>query len=318
MPDRELQHLIYSRRRRNNRFAVVVFLFLAGIFGFAGLDASNPTRDTAQTEPSTRNGSSNRTFLSSILPMKDTLYTAMPNFLEIRLDMQKLLRRWRNGSVDTFNISSGTSRLDKGIETRAGVFLIQTKIAWLYSLQFDSTKVFNWLGFNWGVGFHSLAGRGYYRNLGVRPSSHGCVRLSEADAKQLYESEEVGTVVYVHSGDAARVVAFLPENVRFDTTGMSRRQVLAMYDNRLSDLFRGNRLAHGYPTVPLVSKFIGNTGLPVGSADAVPARQTIPAPLKQFVTARQALTAAALRPVHTVAVPAQATEREKVEQVILP
>lgn len=312
MPDRELQHLIYSRRRRNNRLAAGAVVFLVGIFGFAGFDSSNAPAD-GDGRPAAR-----QSFLARIRPMKDTLYTNMPSYLELRLDRQRLYRRWRNGSVDTFNVSSGTPRLAKGIETRPGVFLVQSRISWLYSLQFDSTKVFNWLGFNWGIGFHSLEGRGYYRHLGVRPSSHGCVRLAEVDAKKLFETVELGTPVYVHDGSAARIVSFLPDDVPFDTTGMSRRQVLAMYDNRLTDLVRGNRIAHQYPSVPLVLKYVGNTGLPVGSADAVPARQTIPAPLKQFAVSQQALTAAPMRTIRTVAAVAARGDSGKVEQVVLP
>ena len=66
--------------------------------------------------------------------------------------------------------------------------------------------------FNQGIGFHSIDGTGYYAHLGVRPSSHGCIRMKHDDAETLFRDSPMGTLVLATNGYSARTIAFAPEN----------------------------------------------------------------------------------------------------------
>ena len=66
----------------------------------------------------------------------------------------------------------------------------------------------NWIGFNYGIGFHALQTSGYYRYLGKSKSSHGCVRVSREIAEYLYNRVNLGTPVLVHTGKAAITIEF--------------------------------------------------------------------------------------------------------------
>jgi hypothetical protein len=68
-----------------------------------------------------------------------------------------------------------------------------------------------WMPFDGGIGLHSLEGTKYYPFLGYQPSSHGCVRLSNESGEQIYDATPVGTVVFVHDGNPARVVRLASE-----------------------------------------------------------------------------------------------------------
>jgi hypothetical protein len=61
-----------------------------------------------------------------------------------------------------------------------------------------------------------LAGNGYYGLLGVRPSSHGCVRISREDGKALYDKVQLGTPVLVYKEEPAVALAFADTNISFD------------------------------------------------------------------------------------------------------
>ena len=242
--------------------------------------------------------------------MKDTVYTASPEFLEVRLDSQLLVVHSRDGRERIIPISTGNPALSKGIETREGIFLVQNRIEWLYSLQFDSTKVFNWLGFNWGVGFHSLAGRGYYRHLGKRPSSHGCIRVAEADAQELFRTIAVGTPVFVHKTGYARTLAFAADSASTGDTTISRAEAEGIHARRLQDLYDGSRLYHSYPQPVLDRNRIGHSGIPVGDASRVPLQQRIPPTYASFAAAARVRTAG-----NTEAVPSRASRKDAVDAV---
>ena len=283
MPDIELLHKEYQSRRRVARYAAAasLLLFLFSILSMWGIFAARPETGVAAERRDGRRITS--TFLSAISIPQDTVYTLAGQILEIDLERQRLFLKWKDGRLDSFKVSTGNPNLAKGIETRTGIFLVQNKIEWLYSLQFDSTKVFNWLGFNFGIGFHSLEGTRYYGNLGLRPSSHGCVRLRTEDAKQLFSVVPVGTPVFVHKRSYARIPAFIPDDVAFDSASYSTREMLTIYDQRLRDLYRGRRLMRTYPVIPLMKKHIGHSGVPVGIGELVPDRQHVPSPSYAFI-----------------------------------
>ena len=102
------------------------------------------------------------------------------------------------------------------METNTGLFAIQWKARKQYSVQFDSTVMLNWMGFNNGIGFHALLGKSYYKYLGNKNVSHGCIRVSREDAEIIYTKVEKGTPVLVHKGNNAIQIAFTSEGESYN------------------------------------------------------------------------------------------------------
>lgn len=282
MPDIELLHAEYERRRYERiRIAVqiilswvfVLSLFYLGFTSSTGSPADYLSSLLTIKKTVDRNAP---TFLSQLGIIKDTLYTLMPSFLEVDLDSQKLFHRRRDGRINEYDISTGTERLKRGKETTEGIFVIQSKIDWIYSLQFDSAKVFNWLGFNYGIGFHSLEGNRYYAHLGKHRSSHGCIRLSREAADSLYRIVDTGTPVIVRKTQSARVVAFLRDSSLADTTHYSRNEVRAIYHARLKSVYQGKKFYFHYPIIALSRQYVTHDGLPLGDEKHIPLKQKLP------------------------------------------
>ena len=144
--------------------------------------------------------------------LRDTLYLMDTTYLEVRLDKQLILQHFRSGRVDTYTCSTGDPSIKDGIATRPGIFTIQSKAKKTMSQEFQVYLNY-WMGFDGGIGFHGLDGRSYYRHLGRRPSSHGCVRISNETGAKLFGNVRNGTPVFVHTGSPARVVAFADSSV---------------------------------------------------------------------------------------------------------
>jgi hypothetical protein len=139
--------------------------------------------------------------------LRDTLYVLDSAYLEVRLDQQMIYHRFRSGRVEKFPCSTGDAAIEDGIRTRPGIFTVQWKSKKYMSKQFEVYLNY-WMPFDGGIGFHGLAGRSYYRYLGRRPSSHGCVRISNETGSKLFPNVPPGTVVYVNDGSPARVLCF--------------------------------------------------------------------------------------------------------------
>ena len=139
--------------------------------------------------------------------LRDTLYVSDSVYLEVRLDKQVIYQHFRDGTVRKYLCSTGNPRPPDAIATREGLFNIQWKSKRYMSRQFEVWLNY-WMPFDGGIGFHGLDGRSYYRYLGRRPSSHGCVRISNETGKTLFSSTPNGTLVFVHSGSPARLLQF--------------------------------------------------------------------------------------------------------------
>lgn len=139
--------------------------------------------------------------------LRDTLFVLDSVYLEVRLDKQMILQHFRSGRVKRFPCSTGNPRLPDAIATREGIFNIQWKSQRYMSRQFEVWLNY-WMPFDGGIGFHGLDGHSYYKYLGRRPSSHGCVRISNETGRELFATVPRWTVVYVHSGSPARVLHF--------------------------------------------------------------------------------------------------------------
>ncbi len=139
---------------------------------------------------------------------KDTVYVLGDSYIELPLNEQYAYVFRRNKPSLKLPVSTGTDKVHKGIKTRQGLFAVQSKLRKAISRQFNNAALINWVGYNYNIGFHGLASSGYYRYLGEKPSSHGCVRISRDDGNLLYESVKIGTPVMVFEEEPARVFKF--------------------------------------------------------------------------------------------------------------
>ncbi len=134
---------------------------------------------------------------SSLQEVTDTVFVLGDQFVIVDLDKQWMHLIRRHDSTISYPISSGNPRIDDGMHTPRGLYTVQTKNPLGISRQYDNARLWHWIGFNGNIGFHGLDGRGYYRYLGKKASSHGCLRMAREDIKVLYPLIPFGTPVLV-------------------------------------------------------------------------------------------------------------------------
>jgi hypothetical protein len=189
----------------------------------------------------------------SRMKVLDTVYTTDSLYLDVNLTKQNVTVRFRDGASHTFRISSGNRFIHEGMATPAGLFTVQNMQPMAISKQFNDARLHHWIGIQGGVGFHGLDGSGYYGNLGVRPSSHGCVRMSREEIAEMYKLVHPGALIMVHYGTPARMVSFCsPEDtagaVVIDSAavynkGLGKERMRALYEGRYW-VDRSPRLVH--------------------------------------------------------------------------
>jgi len=103
-------------------------------------------------------------------------------------------RNYRDGREVKYPVSTGIPGASKSIESRPGMYAIFLKEEVHLSTQFNDARMNYFMPFNMGIGFHGLQGTGYYGNLGVRPSSHGCIRMRNEDVKVLFEMKDSAVI----------------------------------------------------------------------------------------------------------------------------
>ncbi|MGE5479830.1 MAG: L,D-transpeptidase [Chloroflexota bacterium] len=217
------------------------------------------------------------------MPVLDTIYVLGDTYIEISLKEQRARLYKRDGFYKEYKISTGNAGVKEGIATRTGIFTVQSKSTLAISKLFDDAKMFHWVGFDGNIGFHGLEGRGYYWSLGVRPSSHGCVRIGREDAKDLYSRVKIGAPVMVYSEKPARVFKFAKRS----EIDMSRAEFIEsrnklneqLLNLRLDGLYKG----YYYKVAKKVLVMDGATklkpgGFAVGSAGRIAPAQDIPLP----------------------------------------
>jgi hypothetical protein len=205
--------------------------------------------------------------------LRDTVYTNKDQYIEVNLLTQQATLYSKDGSEFHFPISSGTKRVEKGMETSTGLFAIQWKAKKQYSVQFDSTVMLNWMGFNNGIGFHALLGKSYYRYLGKKNVSHGCIRLSREDAQIVYEKVEKGTPVLVHKGNNAITIAFTSKGESYNQYSYS--ETYKKIKERYQKLYDGDYLISSNEKILVDENNIYSSGLPIGNAELIPTKQNI-------------------------------------------
>ncbi len=183
----------------------------------------------------------------------DTVYVTGDRYLDVSLVEQRVTLRYRNGDTLAYPISSGNRFISDGMATPTGIYSVQGKSPMAVSRQFDDAKLHSWIGFNGNIGFHGLDGNGYYRTLGVRPSSHGCLRMARDDIKNLYTQVRTGTPVIVHGDYPARVLAFADtasfSQARGIRLGSRTKEYTNLLKKRLDLLYSGKLYASALPPV---------------------------------------------------------------------
>lgn len=113
-------------------------------------------------------------------------------WIEIDLSGQRLVAHQGNTVVLNVRVSTGLPRTP----TPVGTYRIRTKIR-SQTMSGPGYRLPNVQWVQYFVGSYALHGTYWHRNFG-RPMSHGCVNLTNKDARFLYEWAPYGTPVVVH------------------------------------------------------------------------------------------------------------------------
>jgi hypothetical protein len=218
--------------------------------------------------------------LTDFSQLRDTLYTMKDHYIEVNLSTDYATLYSRSGVIKQFPISGGTSKIKEGIESREGLYVLQWKSKKQYSVQFDSTVMLKWMSFNSGIGFHALSSNGYYKYLGKKNVSHGCIRMSREDANELYSLIGRGTPVLVHNGESAVQIGFgkLGETYKY----YSYNELKNILTTRLNNLYRGQHFLSNNQKILIDDKNVTADGLMIGNSERVPTKQFI-VPTNLFV-----------------------------------
>lgn len=222
--------------------------------------------------------------------IKDTVFVLSNTFMVISLKEQicYLYQRYNNEPM-IYKISSGNPFISQGIETSIGLFTVQSKNPLGISKQFNNAELHNWIGFNVNIGLHGLKTNSYYNSLGVRPSSHGCVRIGREDGADLYKQVKLGTPILVYKDEPALTLAFAPkkniEMTNYEPIPSDSRKYRKTINNRLNNLYRGLAYVNNKTKLMLDgTTIIKRGGYPIGIHDSIPYKQVIPLPKKWETT----------------------------------
>lgn len=208
------------------------------------------------------------------IPFRDTAFVFGDRYMILDLKKQQVTLYVRDSSNRIFNISSGNPYISEGMETPTGIFTIMSKSPLAISKQFNDAKLHSWMGINGNIGFHGLDGNGYYWNLGRRPSSHGCVRISREDGKKLYGLVPLGTPIFVVKGAPVIIPAFANRNDAINASDLlltkRNTETLDFINKRLQEFYNGNQFHHRSRLVLDGKTIIGSKGYPNGIAEKLP------------------------------------------------
>jgi len=208
------------------------------------------------------------------IPFRDTAFVFGDRYMILDLKKQQVTLYVRDSANRIFNISSGNPYISEGMETPTGIFTIMSKSPLAISKQFNDAKLHSWMGINGNIGFHGLDGNGYYWNLGRRPSSHGCVRISREDGKKLYGLVPLGTPVFVVKGAPVIIPAFAKKNDAINASDLQlakrNAETVDFINNRLQEFYNGNQFHHRSRLVLDGKTIIGSRGYANGMAEKLP------------------------------------------------
>ncbi|MBK9333590.1 MAG: L,D-transpeptidase [Ignavibacteria bacterium] len=260
--------------------AAVLFISISGFIGNSGNNTSFVKNELISESGGARlhnQGSLNILSANDLSSgLKDTVYTDKDCWLELRIDKQMLYQHMRDGRTISYPVSTGQKNNDPtSLESRPGLFAIFHKVEHHQSSQFNAANMYNFMPFNQGIGFHSIDGKAYYSHLGVRPSSHGCIRMKHDDVKKLFKECPLGTLVLASRGYSARTVAFTPDNFVNEREYSKDETKLFLAEN-LYNILNGNYYKYDRERFVLNPKFIPVSGIYTSYDKKIPARQNIP------------------------------------------
>lgn len=209
----------------------------------------------------------NLSSIEDLSSVKDTLYTKHNNYFEVDLAKQTAYLHSRDGSVYEFPISSGNEKLKDGVNTNEGIFVIQALLPSWNSEQFDSTLLLYWMGFNHGIGFHAMLGSNYYRYLGKKNLSHGCIRISRDDARFIYPKIDKGTPVLVHSNNDNIVCVSFADTSDSSYQIYNYKNLKKILNERIENLEKGVYFLKQHPKLLIDLKNVKHDGLPIGNTE---------------------------------------------------
>ncbi len=207
--------------------------------------------------------------------LRDTVYTLKSTFIEVNLATQTGYLYSKGDSVFKFGVSTGNKKIFESIDTKEGLYVIQSKMPKVHSQQFDSTLLINWMGFNYGIGFHALAGNSYYKYLGVDKRSHGCVRISREDAKYIYSKIEIGTPILIHSGNNAVYIGFADSTYANNFSEYSYDELNKILPERFNTLYEGKYFVKLLNKILIGKNNITHNGLSIGDSNRIPEKQFV-------------------------------------------
>ncbi|MBD3411432.1 MAG: L,D-transpeptidase family protein, partial [Ignavibacteriales bacterium] len=248
--------------------SLVIFLTAAGVWS-----ALTGLRIIGYERPSDPIEFPSNAFVGHYNPdLRDTLFTAKNAFVVIDIAEQMAYLHRRDQPTLPLKVSTGTPYIVDGMHTQEGVFVIQSKYEEWYSIQFDSARMTHFMPFNWGIGFHGLGSSSYYKYLGKRPSSHGCVRVARDDVKEMFEAMDIGAPVLVHEGmNNSVVVAFGDPSE--ETPGYSADELRSIIVKRMELIRQGKYYTECRERLYIDETNIDNVGLPIGDIKRVSVRQ---------------------------------------------
>jgi len=207
--------------------------------------------------------------------LRDTVYTDKDLWLELRIDRQTLYVHYRDGRVIEYPVSTGIPGASKSVESRPGIFAIFLKEEVHLSSQFNNARMNYYMPYNMGIGFHGLPGTGYYGHLGVRPSSHGCIRMRNDHVRSLFGQCDIGTLVLSHKGYSARTIAFAPEGFQNEME-YSKDDCMKITAYNLGTLMEGKYFLNPPKRIILDGTLLPKSGITVASSHLLPDRQMLP------------------------------------------
>lgn len=284
--DSEMGKLLFVKSKNGNvYFSIIpVVIFLITMMGFFDNSRSSLTSNTHYYFQETKGGKIKNAGKFNILSsdditsgIKDTVFTDKENWLELRIDQQMLYQHWRDGRTIKFPVSSGNNKGSdpEALESRPGLFAIFQKTEHHQSSQFDAANMYHFMPFNQGIGFHSIDGTGYYSHLGVRPSSHGCIRMKHEDAKQLFIDSPLGTLVLASKGKSARTIAFAQQEFK-NERDYEKDEFKFMLANNLYNIANGRYFLEDKTRFIINPKVIPVSGIYTGYDLELPDRQILP------------------------------------------
>ena len=248
---------------------LIEVLFLLAIITLRGV----PERSISFTDKNIHENKTSHKYIQFI-PMRDTVFVLDNEYIIIDIREQMAYLHRKHDTTISYKISSGTKNIHKGIKTPTGLFTIQNKTQMARSRQFNNAKLFYWIGFNGNIGFHGLAGSSYYYYLGKKPTSHGCIRISREDGKDLYHRVDRGTPVMVTDTTPARILAFADQQ-RYSPA----KDIILENNNYIHKLIMRERLENLFAGKGLLDKeniFIDGKTILKPHGFKVPPAQKIP------------------------------------------